>query len=203
MSLWVFDERLFHLLSVVLLYPRAPFTRQSPACIRKLSAGNLWYWCRRKWTRWTGWCPTGHTLLTWLRPVERVQRSCRWSLSGRSTTPEICTGTREELLLWCKPCSVSGSLDCQFYPRTLSERALFYDVVFHGAFAMSLVSSFSCSLLDVAPPLITSGRVKKVEHFAPSLYFPSVVLTASVDMDVVSLLILVVYLLILLLIIKR
>lgn len=33
----------------------------------------------------------------------------------------------------------------------LSAKALFYDVVFHGAFAMSLVSSFSCSLLDVAP----------------------------------------------------
>ena len=162
--------------------PCAPFTRQSPACIQKLSAVNLCYWCRRKWTHWTGWLPSGHTLLTWLRPVERVQRSCRWSLSGRSTTPEICTGTREERLLWCKPCSV--------YPRTLSERALFYAAVFHGAFAMSLMSSFSCSPLDVAPPLITTGRVKKVGPFAPSLYFPSVELTAPVDMDIVFLLIL-------------
>ena len=190
MSLWVFDERLCCLLPVVLLYPRAPFTRQLPACIQKLSAVNLWYWCRRKWTCWTGWGPIGQTLLTRLQPVERVQQSCLWSLSGRSTTPEICTGTREEILLWCKPCSVSGSLYWQYDPRTLGERALFYDAVFRGAFAMSLVSSFSCSPLDVAPPLITTGRVKKVGHFAPSLHFPSVELTASVDMDIVFLLIL-------------
>lgn len=134
--------------------PHAPFTRQSPACIQKLSAVNLCYWCRRKWTRWTGWLPSGHTLLTWLRPVERVQRSCRWSLSGRSTTPEICTGTREERLLWCKPCSVSES----------RLPVLSKDSQRESSFLCCRFPWGICHELDVFIFMFTVGRGTPVDH---------------------------------------
>ena len=39
-------------------------------------------------------------------------------------TPEICTGTREERLLWCKSCPTSGRLDCQCYPRSPRESSV-------------------------------------------------------------------------------